>query len=133
MRKIYNSLVVSTIFAMKAGAFSDIWKSMTLFILTICFMLNLLSVWMIIDHFCCPGFTKFLAFDFISSDYYNGLIYLLVYFFIPPFIINYLLIFRRKKYEILLINYPQAKSKRLFFIHFMGSLGLSYICLMLVI
>ncbi|MCE3295142.1 MAG: hypothetical protein K0R65_856 [Crocinitomicaceae bacterium] len=89
-------------------------------------MYYLLTIWLILYHVCFRGFTDFLALDY-GFGRYNGLFYLFLYIFFPILIVNYLLVFRRKKYDQLMEKFPEAKTKKLFLIHFISSWALVYI------
>jgi hypothetical protein len=64
----------------------------------------------------------------ILSTLENNTLTLLILFFVPCLIINYLLIFRTKRYDRLIERYPY-KNGRLFIIYFLISLFLPIILL----
>ena len=128
---LYYRIIVSTIYTIRSsGKFQDSWKSVTVFFMTITLMLNLLSLWMLLEEFLFPGFTSFLAFEPFESDYSNRLTYVTLYFFLPLLSVNYLLIPRNEELILALENkYPSSRSKKLFGIHFFGSYVIALICL----
>lgn len=128
MKELYFKLVVSTADTIKnSGNFNKEWKVMAFMIMSLLFMLNLLSIWLIADKLF-PGFTSFLAFD-VGWSYRNTvLLYIFCYFLLPFLILNYLFAFRSNKYELLYESYPKARNKKLFAIHFIGSFVLGLLC-----
>ena len=135
LKDLYFKLVVSTVYTIRlTGKYPDSWKTLAIFFITINLMLNVLSIWMLIEEFVFPGFTKFLAFEPFTSDYSNRLLYIVLYFFIPLLLVNYLLVFRKRRFlETLENKYASACSKSLFGIHFFGSYAIALICLGLTI
>ena len=131
MRELYFKIVASTIYTMKNGNFMGAWKFMSLFILSINFMLNILSVWLIIDGFVYPGFTAFLEVNFIDNMFYNRLVYLFVYLFAPLFLLNYVVVFAKNRCELILSQSEKINDRKMFAIHFFGSFLVCYICLMI--
>lgn len=130
MKNPYSILIASTIFTMKNGKMWNIWKLMTWFCISIGFVLYLQSIWLILDHYF-KGFTHFLTIPAISDSKYSTHYYSLIYFALPSFLINLLLLFPIKKYEEINEKYPKTQNKKYFFLFFFGSYVLAYICLMI--
>jgi hypothetical protein len=124
--RLYYKIAVSTIYTMQNGTKKDIWKSMSIFILTVNLMYNLLTIWLILDSYFFKGFMDFLAVDFHFGKY-NGLIYILLYCFLPIFMFNYISIFKKEKYRYLIEKFPNSFNKKLFLIHLIVSWALLYV------
>lgn len=132
MKNPYNMLVASTIFTMKHSQISFAWKFMTLFCVSVGFVLYAQSIWLILDYYF-KGFTDFLTIDAISNSKYSTHYYSFIYFTSPSLIINSFLIFPIKKHEEVIAKYPQTQNKKYFFTFFFSSYIVTYICLMIVI
>jgi len=128
MRALYFKLIVSTANTIKnSGNYNSEWRIMAYIVTSMSFMINILSIWLLIDHFF-HGATDFLAFDIGIGTYATGLIYIFVYFLLPFLTMNYFWGFKGNKFEILCEKYPEAKNKKLFAIHFIGSFAFGLIC-----
>lgn len=122
MIKLYYKIFVSCITTIQNSRLSkDIWKVMSLFYMTISMSLNVLFFWLIIQTNISKGFTDFLYLEIISNKDYNVLFNLILYIFLPLFILNYFLFFYKEKYLILIEKYPESRDKRLSGLYFVLS------------
>lgn len=101
MSNLYYRLVVSTVSTIrKSGNFNENWRTVALLIISSNFMLNLLSIWLILDKFF-HGFTNFLVFDIGTNKHLSSALIIGVYFLLPVLILNYFLAFKDHRYEYL--------------------------------
>ena len=129
---MYYKLIVSTCFTFQNNKFKDIWKLMSIGLLSINLMLNALTFWMLIYHFVFPGFTDFLIIDSLSKSSAT-FIYVLIYFLVPIVAINGFYILNLKRLSRIKEKYSKYKSIKLFRVHFILSFALAYTLLMCVI
>lgn len=126
--KLYYKLAVSTIYTMKnSPKFSDMWKSMSLVMLTINLGFNLITLFLLVKGLSQINIGDYVQIDFINNHYWNGFINLCFYAFIPIFLFNYYLVFNKNRFEQLIVKYHSAFKKKIFGIHFFLSLTLLYL------
>jgi len=101
------------------------WKSKSLIFMTISMTFNLALLMSILQKHILSYYFYKLEIPFLSN-YENNIITILVLFISPCFIVNYLLIFRGKRYEKLLERYPYCNG-RLFVAYFSISMFLPII------
>lgn len=131
MKSIYFKILVSTCYTFQNNRFKTEWKIMSLFFISINFMLNLVSIWLLLYHFILPGFTDFLAINF--EKYENPtLLYLLIYFFFPMLLFNSIFILNSNNLNNKFELYEKYKNIKIFRIHFFGSFLISYIVILFV-
>ena len=134
MKSNYIKLVLSTITVIKGSYLNDIWQFMVLFILSINFMLNLTSIWLILEHFhLTKEIAERLTINFSNDKYLSAVFNYFLYFFLPIFFVNIFIFIKTNKYNKLLEIYPQYRNRKLFFFHWTGSYIVAYICLMIVL
>lgn len=104
------------------------WKVLTLVVMTTAMSIFLLFIIALLEKFVIKKAVYNLNFLFLPK-YLKELAYFGFLFFLPCFIINYALIFRGKRYKILLEKYPYSNGK-LFLGFFLISVWLPVICLL---
>lgn len=88
----------------------DTWKEKSIFSISIAMTLNFLLFMAILQR-------NILGYSFYHinisslSDRYNNLLTILILFFSPCVIVNYLLVFRKKRYEELIKKYPYRNGR----------------------
>lgn len=112
MLNIYNKLIVSAIHTTSNSNNKDIWRYLTLMMISLPIILNIVTLWLIIETHFYPGFTSFMKIEFISGFKYNALLSLIVYLLIPIFTFNGIYIFRKKHYLSLMDKFPIAHNKK---------------------
>lgn len=131
--ELYYKIAVSTISTIKKSKNVNNWKISSLFVLSILFTINCLTIWILLIEYIFHDSLDFLSFHFFQSSLFNKLADILFYFFIPIYIIIYLIIFRMKKYETFILKYPEARSRKYFAIYFVSTYSIGLICLFLVV
>ena len=96
------------------------WQTYTMIYMTMAMAFNFLFIMAILQKFLFRNYFYKMDLSFLPLRLNNILAYL-VLFILPCVIINYLLIFRNKRYENLLKNYPYYNGK-IFGIYFIISL-----------
>ncbi len=129
---IYHKLLVSTCYTFQNSQFSDIWKFMSISILSLSMTLNLLTLWLLLYHFVFPNFSDVLIISGIKHNY-AVYIYVLLYFFFPVLALNWFYIGSKKRLDRITKRYSLLRTRKYFRIHFLMSYLLAYIMLMLVI
>lgn len=86
------------------------WKPYVLIGITFCQGLNLGTILIVLGTWVKSSF--FLSIDFFPGEMLDGALSGIITLFVPFLILNYLLIFRKKKYEGIIENYPYRKGKR---------------------
>ena len=114
IKKIYFDLVVSTLFTIKSSPFySDVWKIMSFFFLNLLLGFNLIAIYLLIEEFLIPTIGDYIVVHVISDKYWNALINLTFYGFFIVSVLNFFLIFYKRKYEKLFLKYLRANSKKI--------------------
>jgi hypothetical protein len=129
---MYRKLIVSTCFTFQNNTFKDVWKLMSIGFLSINLMLNALTLWMLLYHFVCPGFTDFLIIGSLAKSSATY-IYVFIYFLAPIVVINGFYILNSKRLNRIKARNSKYESIKLFRIHFILSFALAYTVLMCVI
>ncbi len=98
------------------------WKIYTLVPISILQGINLLTIlfWLV---FLTIKFDPFLHFNIFPGKIINSFMSGFITLFLPFLILNYLLIFRKNKYDTLLIRYDYKKGKY-YIIYFITSIGI---------
>jgi ABC-type multidrug transport system permease subunit len=130
--KLYYKIAVSTIYFTQNSHHKDIWKFMSILLLTINIVYNFLTIWLLFYFELFKGFTDFLAFDF-KLGYYNGLFSFFIYLFLPILILNYILVFKKNKHLDLIERYSSSYNNKLFNIHFFLSWSIVFFVLVFVL
>ncbi len=105
----------------------DNWHVGTMIFMTLAMAFNFVLSMTILEKYVFKIYFYKIELSFLPSRVNNVLTYL-VLFILPCFIINYLLIFRNKRYEKLLNRYPYYNGK-LFVVYFAVSMMLPIILL----
>jgi len=125
---IYYRIWVDSITRLKSReANKDNWQIKGIITMSVAMTLNFILLMAIIQRNILGYYFYKLSIPFLSN-LENNILTILVLFFLPCVIINYLLIFRGKKYEKLLEKYPYYNGK-LFLVYFLVSLFLPIISL----
>src|SRR5690606_35082106 len=99
-------------------------KALSIFIISVSFTLNVLTIWMFIYHFIAPGFTDFLVIQ--SIPYKIAIyIYILGYIFLPILIFNTIYL-HCNNIERLIEEDTDSANKKYFRVHFFSSYFLAY-------
>jgi len=105
------------------------WQLKSMFAMSIAMTFNFILLMAIIQRNILGCYFYKLSISFLSN-LENNILTILVLFFLPCVILNYLLIFRSKRYEKLLEKYPYNNGK-LFATYFSISLFLPIILLLI--
>ncbi len=130
--RMYYKLIVSTCYTFQNSQFRDIWKFMSITILSISMTLNLLTLWLLLYHFVFPNFSDALIITGAQHKY-AVYIYVLLYFFLPMVLLNWFCIASKERLDRINKRYSLFKTRKYFRVHFLMSYLLAYIMLMLVI
>jgi len=106
------------------------WKWMTQAHITTMMGLNLMFLSSIIQKSIIGKFYYDINIELFKNDNYNGFIESIIMFFLPPFLLNYFLIFRNQKYEVLLEKYKDIKEYY-FFSYYFGSMIIMLLVLLI--
>lgn len=117
IKHLYYKIFVSCMDTVKHSSYLyDIWQIMSLFGVSTAMLLNTFFIWL-----CLPNklwFSDRMVIEFIPGYRFNGALSFLLYVYVPIIIMNYFLIFYKKKYVQILNNYPEAKNKKISGIYF---------------
>jgi hypothetical protein len=105
----------------------DDWKIKIIIIMSVAMTYNLMMIMAILQRNIL-GISFYGIESPLLSELENDILTILVLFFLPCISINYLLIFRRNRYEKLLEKYPYYNGK-LFVIYFLTSMFLPIVLL----
>lgn len=97
------------------------WKTYTLFPISILQGVNLLTIFFGLRTFNIK-LDLFIDFNFFPGKMVNGFFSGFITLFLPFLILNYLLIFRKKKYETLVTKFEYKKG-RLYLLYFLITIG----------
>ena len=104
------------------------WPVMTMLFMTMAMAFNFLFITTIFEKYVLKTNLLQINLDFLSERINNVLTYLIL-FVLPCSVINYLLIFRNKRYQKLLAIYPYYNGK-LFLVYFTFSMMFPIILLL---
>ena len=103
------------------------WKSGTMFSMTIAMAANFVLIMTILEKSVFKVYFYKIDFSFLPTRINNVLAYLFL-FILPCILVNYLLIFRKNRYQKLLLKYPYYNGK-LFLTYFLTSMLLPILLL----
>ena len=108
---IYYQIWVDCLLRMKAQEKNkpNDWKVWSMIMMSVAMMLNLMLFMSILQEDILS--ISFYYTNFPIPDKYNGVFDTLLLFALPVVVVNYLLIFRNKKYEKLIEKYPYRNGK----------------------
>lgn len=128
MKWVYYGLWVDCIMRMKAQPANKAswqWKSMAS--MSAAMILNFVFIMTILQAHILGHYFYEIEFDFVSK-YWSNVLSFIVMFILPVIVINFLLIFRKQRYKMLLEKYPYRKG-RFFMTYFLISLWVPFILL----
>jgi len=85
------------------------WKQWSMVAMSLAMMLNFMLFMSILQEDILG--ISFYYTNFSIPDEYNGVLDVLLLFLLPVVVVNYLLIFRKKRYEKLIEKYPYRNGK----------------------
>lgn len=106
------------------------WKRFTLGFMTITMAINFACIMSILQRNILGNYFYHFEVDFFPGTKLHALISGFVLFVLPNLVLNYFLIFRNNRYEILLEKYKSYNGK-LFFIYFLTSLSIPLLVLII--
>ena len=110
MLGLYYKIWVDCIKRAREQPDSKNWQTYTMIYMTMAMAFNFLFIMTILEKFVFKNYFYKIDLSFLPLRLSNALNYLLL-FILPCFVINYMLIFRNKRYENLLKNYPYYQGK----------------------
>ena len=126
---IYYRIWVDCITRLKSRETNkDNWEAKSMVIMSTAMVFNLVLLMLILQNQILGYYFYELTVSFLSS-YENYILTMLVLYILPCVVVNYLLIFRGKRYEKLLEKYPYNNGK-LILIYMLTSLSLPSILLL---
>lgn len=125
---IYYRIWVDSIIRLRSiETNKDNWKIKGMISMSLAMTFNLILLMSVIQRNILGNYFYKLTLPFLSNIE-NDILTILILFFLPCLIINYLLILRSNRYEKLLLKYPYYNGK-LFIFYFLVSLFLPIILL----
>jgi len=106
------------------------WKRFTLGFMTITMAINFACIMSVLQRNILGNYFYHFEVDFFPGTKLDSLISGFVLFVLPNLVLNYFLIFRNNRYEILLEKYKSHNGK-LFFLYFFTSLALPLLVLII--
>ena len=107
---IYYQIWVDCLLRMKAQENNKhSWKQWSMVAMSLAMMLNFMLFMSILQEDILG--ISFYYTNFSIPDEYNGVLDVLLLFLLPVVVVNYLLIFRKKRYEKLIEKYPYRNGK----------------------
>ena len=85
------------------------WKQWSMIAMSLAMTLNFMLFMSILQSYILG--ISFYVINFPIPDEYNGVLDILLLFVLPVVVVNYLLIFRNKRYEKLIEKYPYRNGK----------------------
>jgi len=127
---IYYRIWVDSIIRLRSRKVNkDNWQIKGMITMSVAMTFNFILLMAIVQRNILGYYFYKLIIPFLSN-LENSILTILILFFLPCVILNYLLIFRDKRYEKLLEKYPYYNGK-LFLIYFLVSLFLPIILLLI--
>jgi len=118
---IYNKIWVDCIKkAQSIPANKDTWKFYTMGYMSMAMAINLATIVVILEKVVFKSNFYNLPVDFLPKSKLGSFIGFFILFLLPNLLLNYLLIFRNNRYQILLTKYKTYNGK-LFFVYFSAS------------
>lgn len=119
---LYFKIMVSSIFTAKNNGFmSDIWKFTSNFYVATAISANFLTIYVLVNNHIFPRTLDFMSLEILNNKGFNFLMNLAIYTVIPVMAINYYLIYKDKKYNLLIKEFNQSYNKKTFAIYFLIS------------
>ena len=103
------------------------WQTITMIFMTLSMSANFILIMTVLEKSVFQTYFYKIDVSFLPTRINNVLAYLFL-FILPCFVVNYLLIFRKKRYQKLLLKYPNYNGK-LFLAYFLSSMLLPIILL----
>ena len=124
---LYFKIMVSSIYTSKNNGFmSDIWKFTSNFYVATASTANLLTVYVLLNNHFFSKRLDFLALEILNNKGLNFLLNLALYGVIPIMVINYYLVYKGKKYNVLIKEFNESYNKKIFAIYFLISFFLPF-------
>jgi len=107
---IYYQIWVDNLLRMKSQEKNKHnWKQWSMIAMSLAMTLNFMLFMSILQSYILG--ISFYVINFPIPDEYNGVLDILLLFVLPVVVVNYLLIFRNKRYEKLIEKYPYRNGK----------------------
>ena len=110
-----------------SGPMSDSWKTMSNFMMSVAMSANVIALFLLFNNVWFPHSLEFIYIRWVAIDKYNFILNVALYTWLPFMLINYLLIYKNKKYETIIEKYHKFYNKKLFAIYFLSSILLPII------
>lgn len=127
--KIYYKIWVDAIVRLKSLPDRGMWKFFSMLYISMAMAINLCTIMAILGRHIVIFRIYDLEIDIFPGTKLDAFISFFILFLLPPLIINYLLIFRSKRYKILVEKYP-SQNGRLFALYFLSSILLPFVLLL---
>jgi len=108
----------------------DMWKFYTMIGISMAMAINFITFMAILQRNILQKSFYNLELNIFPGTKLNALISFIILFLLPPMIMNYLLIFRKKRYELLVKKYKYYNGK-VFMGYFLGSIALPFVLLLI--
>ena len=105
---------------------NDIWKFTSNFYVATASTANLLTVYVLLNNHFFSKRLDFLALEILNNKGLNFLLNLALYGVIPIMVINYYLVYKGKKYNVLIKEFNESYNKKTFAIYFLISFFLPF-------
>ena len=130
MKKLFYTIWVDAIQKAKSpeNQNRDMWKFSTMIGISMAMAMNFITFMAILQRNILQKSFYNLELNIFPGTKLNGMISFMILFLLPPVIMNYLLIFRNKRYELLVKKYKYHNGK-VFMGYFLGSIALPFVLL----
>ena len=119
---LYYKIMVSSIYTSKNnGLMSDIWKFTSNFYVATAICANVLTIYVLVNNHLYPKSLDFISIEILNNKGLNFLLNLFLYNIIPIMLINYYLVFKDNKYNVLIKRFDKSYNKKTFAIYFLIS------------
>jgi hypothetical protein len=118
---LFYKIWVDCILYLKSQRNAFNWKFYSIISMSIAMAVNLALIISILQRNIIKKHFYGIPVNFLSNPKANGFLNFFLYFLLPPLIMNYLLIFRNKNYERLILKY-QSHNGKWFALYFIFSL-----------
>ena len=131
MKKLYYTIWVDCILRAKSQPQNkNNWRFFTMLFMGIAMAINFITFMAILQRNILQKSFYNLELNIFPGTKLNALISFIILFLLPPMIMNYLLIFRKKRYELLVKKYKYYNGK-VFMGYFLGSIALPFVLLLI--
>ena len=129
--KLYYTIWVDCILRAKSQPQNkNNWRFFTMLFMGIAMAINFITFMAILQRNILQKSFYNLELNIFPGTKLNALISFIILFLLPPMIMNYLLIFRKKRYELLVKKYKYYNEK-VFMGYFLGSIALPFVLLLI--